>query len=137
MVGPEDREDTRVFREIARTGEALEKLSFLKGAPTDRARILILWDQQSRWSAGFAQTGLGGAMDPLPVLESHYLSLFQRGIRVDLKDMDAPLEGYEDETDSGNGFAPMSKTADMCSRPASGASWTGTACAGWAARPTP
>ena len=95
VVGPEDRDDTRVFREIARTGEALEKLSFLKGAPTDRARVLILWDQQSRWSAGFAQTGLGGAMDPMPVLESHYLSLFRRGIRVDLKGMDAPLEGYD------------------------------------------
>ncbi len=95
VIGHEDRCDTRVFSEVERTGEVLEKLSFLKGTAVDRPRVLLVWDQQSRWAASFAQTGLKGAMDPLPVWEKHCLSLFKKGIRMDLKDMDAPLEGYD------------------------------------------
>ena len=95
VVGHDGREDTRVFRDVAHTGEMLEKLSSLKGAPVDPARVLILWDQQSRWCACFAQTGLGGRMDPLPVLQSHYLALFKKGVRVDLKGMDADLKSYD------------------------------------------
>ena len=94
VVGHDGRDDTRVFRDVRHTGETLEKLSALKKQPMERGRVLIVFDQESRWAAEFAQTGLGGHMEPMKAILDHYRALWKMGIRADIRGEDAPLEGY-------------------------------------------
>ncbi len=94
VVGHDGRDDTRVFRDVALTGEALEKLAALKKQPMEKPRVLIVLDQESRWASEFVQTGLTGHMDPISAVRDHYRALFKMGVRADVRSADTPLEDY-------------------------------------------
>ncbi|MBR6706932.1 MAG: beta-galactosidase [Clostridia bacterium] len=94
VVGHDGRDDTRVFRDVVLTGEALERISALKKQPMEKPKALIVLDQQSRWASSFVQTGLRDHMDPVEAVRDHYRALFKMGIRADVRDSDADLTDY-------------------------------------------
>lgn len=86
-------ENTRVFREVAQTGELLKKLDGVVGAATP-ARVAVLYDWENRWaledSLGFLQK-----KKYVETVTAHYEAFFQLGVPTDVIDMTKPLDGYQ------------------------------------------
>lgn len=88
------KEDTRVFGDVKELGERLEKLSFL--ADTEiKPEVCLLFDWENRWALDDAWAGRRNAMNYVETLRSHYRAFWERGIPVDIQDMDSDLAGYK------------------------------------------
>ncbi|MDD4796406.1 MAG: beta-galactosidase [Eubacteriales bacterium] len=85
--------DTRVFGEVAQTGELLQKLDGVVGAATP-AQVAILYDWENRWaledSAGFLRE-----KKYVETVSAHYEAFFAQGVPLDVIDMTKALDGYK------------------------------------------
>ncbi|MDI9500546.1 MAG: beta-galactosidase [Clostridiaceae bacterium] len=86
-------EHTRVFREVAGTGETLEKLDAIVGTskPSD---VAIIYDVENRWALEICQ-GFKHNKNYIGTLKEHYAPFWKSGISVDIIDSTKELSGYK------------------------------------------
>lgn len=95
VVDHAGHEHTRVFRDVAEVGQALEKLTPVLGT-TVPARVAIIYDWENRWALEAAQGPLhDGDKGYLAACLDHYRALWKRGIPVDVIDMEQDLSRYD------------------------------------------
>ena len=92
--------DTRVFREVTETGEALLDLAQIAGSTT-KAQAAILHDCESRWAMEDAQGPRNMGLHYMNSVKKVYGGLRKLGVNVDFLDMEESLSGYRIV------FAPM------------------------------
>ena len=98
VVDHDGRSDTRTFRQVTEVGEALERLQeHIFDVPTAPAKACILFDWDNRWALDYVQAAQKGNMQYWQTVQAHYRALWERGIRVDFRDMRSctDLSGYE------------------------------------------
>lgn len=88
--------DTRVFRDVAEVGVALENLAPLYESQP-HADACVIFDWENRWAIDYAQAGQTGNMRYFDTVNAHYRALWEQGLSVDLRDMRActDLAGYK------------------------------------------
>ncbi len=86
-------ENTRVFRDVAEVGAALEKLEDVVGCGVD-AKVALVYDWEVRWAIDDCNAIARSAKDYDGTCRTHYAPFWRRGIAVDVIGMDDPLEGY-------------------------------------------
>jgi beta-galactosidase len=87
-------ENTRVFRDIADLGVKLEKLGDVVGT-TVRPDVAIIYDWENLWAMNDAQGPRRGDKGYLDVCKRHYRAFWDRGIPVDIIDMEQDLSHYK------------------------------------------
>lgn len=85
--------DTRVFGEVTRIGEALEKLQELAGTWTD-AKAAVLYDWENRWAMEDAQGPRNEGLFYKETVEKSYYAFRKLGLDVDVIDMEQDLDHY-------------------------------------------
>lgn len=91
---PHAAADTRIFRQVCETGEALKGLSEVAGTTVMPSRVGILFDAQSQWSIEIPTlptTKLGHWHDVL----GWYRSFLDTGLRADVAPLAHDWEQYE------------------------------------------
>lgn len=86
--------DTRVFREVCYTGQALKDIRELVGS-TVHSQIAILYDQDSQWAMEDSQGPRNKGLHYHEVLLKFYRSFRRLGLNVDLVDMDCDIQKYK------------------------------------------
>lgn len=86
--------DTRVFKEVAKTGQALAQISELAGSRVV-SKAAILFDWSSRWAMEDSQGPRNKGLHYMEVLRKVYRGFRKKGLNVDLIDMDCNLSGYK------------------------------------------
>jgi beta-galactosidase len=86
-------ENTRVFRDVADLGKKLEKLDDVVGTTVD-PDVAIIYDWENNWALTDAQGPRRGDKGYLDACKRHYRAFWQRGIPVDVIDMDQDLSSY-------------------------------------------
>ncbi|WP_170008830.1 beta-galactosidase [Bacillus fonticola] len=83
VVDHDNSSENRVFKEVAKVGETLEKLSKVVG--TNRTSdVAILYDWENNWAINDAQ-GFGMETKRYPqTLQEHYRTFWEQGISVDV-----------------------------------------------------
>lgn len=93
VVDHEGSEHTRVFREVAQTGQALKALDGVVGAPYP-AKVAVIYDWENRWaledSAGFTRD-----KKYVDTVLDHYKVFYRLGVAMDVIDMTKPLDNYK------------------------------------------
>ena len=91
-------ENTRMFKEVTKVGEALQNLSPVIGAVTD-VEVALIYDWENRWaietSCGPRTGSHGFQREYLETCESHYRTFWQKGVAVDLISMDCDFSKYK------------------------------------------
>ncbi|MDY3920495.1 MAG: beta-galactosidase [Candidatus Limivivens sp.] len=86
--------DTRVFREVCKTGETMQQLAELAGTAV-RSQAAILYDWNSQWAMEDSQGPRNKGLHYFEVLLKCYRGLRRQGLNVDLVDMGCSLSGYQ------------------------------------------
>jgi beta-galactosidase len=86
--------DTRVFREVAQTGDALRALSELAGSCV-KSQAAILYDWDSQWAMEDSQGPRNKGLHYHEALRKCYRALRRQGLNADLIDMTCELAGYQ------------------------------------------
>lgn len=86
--------DTRVFREVTRTGEDLRSLTDLVGSVT-HARTAVVYDWESRWAMEDSQGPRNLGLHYKDAVQKSYNAFRKAGFDVDVIDMEQSLEDYE------------------------------------------
>lgn len=86
--------ETRVFREVAKTGEALESLQELCGTTTN-AQVAVLYDWNNRWAMEDSQGPRNKGLFYKETVEKSYRALRKLGLDVDVIDMKKSLDDYK------------------------------------------
>lgn len=87
-------ENTRVFRDVADLGVKLEKLGDVVGT-TVRPDVAIIYDWENLWALDDAQGPRRGDKGYLDACKRHYRAFWERGIPVDIIDMEQDLSRYK------------------------------------------
>ncbi len=87
------RSDTRVFSEVSKLGEDLEKLECVKGAET-RNKVAIIYDTENAWAIEEIQGYKMNKKNYHETLVSSYAPFYRRGIGVDIVDQSADISSY-------------------------------------------
>ena len=87
-------ENTRVFRDVADLGVKLEALAPVVGT-TVRPDVAIIYDWENLWAMNDAQGPRRGDKGYLDACKRHYRALWERGIPVDVIDMEQDLTRYK------------------------------------------
>ncbi|MEJ5311804.1 MAG: beta-galactosidase [Anaerolineae bacterium] len=87
-------EHTRVFRDVADVGMKLEKLTPVVGT-TVRPDVAIIYDWENLWALDDAQGPRRGPKGYLETCKRHYRAFWERGIPVDVIDMEQDLTRYK------------------------------------------
>jgi beta-galactosidase len=85
-------ENTRVFRDVAQLGQALEQLDGVVGT-TVQPETAILFDWENRWAVESA-VGLGDNVKYTQTCIAHYRPLWERGLPVDVIDETCDFTPY-------------------------------------------
>lgn len=85
--------DTRVFEEVTRVGEALERLKEVAGTQVD-AKVAVLFDWENRWAMEDAQGPRNEGLYYKESVEKSYYAFRKLGLDVDVIDMEQDLEPY-------------------------------------------
>ncbi len=85
--------DTRVFREVAATGAALQKLGDVVDGTCNRAKAAILFDWENWWALDETQ-GPKPGMDYLDTVYGCYKAFWKKGVDVDFVPPESELSGY-------------------------------------------
>lgn len=85
--------DTRVFREVKKLGEALQKLGEIVGANV-KSEIACIYDVENRWALENAQGPRNEGMHYHEIVMKSYNSLKKQGLNVDVISQEHSLEGY-------------------------------------------
>jgi beta-galactosidase len=94
VVDHDNSQENRVFKEVAKVGATLEKLSEVVGTnrPSD---VAILYDWESNWALNDAQ-GFGMETKRYPqTLQQHYRAFWERDIPVDVITKEQDFSGYK------------------------------------------
>lgn len=96
VVDHAGHENTRVFRDVAEVGMALEKLAPVVGT-TVRPDVAIIYDWENRWAVDdvMGMRNGPGQKGYEETCKNHYQSFWKRGIPVDVIDADCDLSGYK------------------------------------------
>ena len=88
-------DETRIFREVARTGETLTRLGEVLGT-SPHSRVAIIYDFENRWALSDAQGFVfdGGDKDYHATCVAYYRFFWERGISVDVVSAHADLSRY-------------------------------------------
>ncbi len=87
------KEDTRVFKEVAKLGEELSKMSEIVGTNVI-PEVAILFDWDNRWALDELQ-GLNKDRRYEETCVNHYKTFWENGIPVDINDQDQELSSYK------------------------------------------
>jgi beta-galactosidase len=82
VVDHAGHEGTRVFKDVARTGEVLEKLTPVLGTTVD-AEVALIWDWETRWAIEYAKGPRNRQKNEEQDAQEHYFQFWKRGIPVD------------------------------------------------------
>ena len=85
--------DTRVFREVAKVGVALEKLQEVNGSQNP-AEAAVIYDVENRWAVEDAAGPRNAGVFYKETVEKPYQAFRKLGINVDLIDETRRLDGY-------------------------------------------
>ena len=85
--------DTRVFREVARLGERLEKIAPKVVGTCNRPRIAMVFDWENWWAVQNAYA-VDNDPDYLETFLDFFRPLWEMGIDVDMVDMEGALDPY-------------------------------------------
>ena len=85
--------DTRVFREVAKTGRVLKQISELAGS-TVSSQAAILYDWESQWAMNDSQGPRNKGLHYHEALLKFYRGFRKQGLNVDLVDMDCDIQKY-------------------------------------------
>lgn len=94
VVDHDNSSENRVFKEVAKVGQTLEKLSDIVGTnrPSD---VAILYDWENNWAINDAQ-GFGLETKRYPqTLQQHYRIFWERDIPVDVITKEQDFSAYE------------------------------------------
>lgn len=86
--------DTRVFKEVCRTGKALEALGQIAGSQV-KAEAAVIYDWDCRWAVEGSAGPRNCGMYYKESVEKSYNGLRRQGLNVDVISTDQPLEGYK------------------------------------------
>ncbi|NLO37571.1 MAG: beta-galactosidase, partial [Clostridiaceae bacterium] len=86
-------EHTRVFREVAETGDLLARLDALVGTSRP-AQVALVYDVENRWALEAAQ-GFKRDKQYVQTLYDHYRPFWQMGVTVDVIDTTKELSSYK------------------------------------------
>lgn len=87
------KEDTRVFREVAKLGENLKKLDCIVGT-FPKTEVAIIYDWDNRWAVDNLQ-GLNDRRNYEQTCKRHHRAFWNMGISTDVNDMNQDMEGYK------------------------------------------
>lgn len=87
-------EDTRVYGEVCRTGEALEHLKEIKGTSV-HSKAALIYDTENRWAMEDAQGPRNHGLYYHETAVKIYSAIKKLGLNVDVISMEDSLEGYE------------------------------------------
>lgn len=87
-------ENTRVFREVADLGEAMERMSEVAGSKTD-AEAAVICDWENRWAIELSSGPRWKRRDHVPTCQDHYRPFWKRGVAVDVIGMDQDFSRYK------------------------------------------
>lgn len=94
VVDHAGHEHTRVFRDVADVGSALEKLDDVVGSGVE-ARVALVYDWEARWAIDDCAAITNDRRDYDGTCRTHYKPFWQRGVAVDVIGMDDSLDGYD------------------------------------------
>ena len=95
VVDHEGSENTRVFNEVVKVGEALEKIKPVLNSRVP-ARAAVIFDWENRWALDDAEGPRNdGRKAYEETVKAHYHQLWRRGINADVIDMDQPVDAYD------------------------------------------
>lgn len=87
-------ENTRIFREVAKTGEMLKKMDEIIGSSVP-SEVAIIWDQENRWALTDIQGFNRKHMDYEDTVRDFYTAFWNRNVNIDLIDSEDSFEGYK------------------------------------------
>ncbi len=93
VIDHKNGNNTRVFREVAELGQRLEKLSSTILGSCNRPKVAFVFDWENWWAVEDAQA----VVVPFSYLErtfDYFKVLWEKGIDVDIVNMDDSLDGY-------------------------------------------
>lgn len=86
-------EHTRVFGDVAELGAALEKLDAVVGCSV-KPEVAVIFDWENRWALDDAQGLNNSRKEYEKTVKKHYQAFWERGIPVDVIDMDCDFSSY-------------------------------------------
>ncbi|WP_082593768.1 beta-galactosidase [Paenibacillus sp. Soil766] len=87
-------EHTRVFRDVAELGGALENLSEVIGTSVP-AETALIFDWENRWAVKNSQGPRNMGINYEQTILSHYRAFWESGVPVDVIDMDVDFSKYK------------------------------------------
>lgn len=94
VVDHDNSSENRVFKEVSKVGEILQKLDIVVGS-TRSAEVAILYDWESNWALDHAQ-GFGLQTKQYPqTLQHHYRPFWEKDIPVDVITKEQDFSAYK------------------------------------------
>jgi beta-galactosidase len=94
VIGHAGRQDTRVFREVARLGAELERLGGAASGARTPARVALLFDWDSWWALEMSD-GPSRSIRYQQVVLAYHRALWDVGVDVDVVPVTADVSRYE------------------------------------------
>lgn len=86
--------DTRIFKEVTETGEALKLLNEVCHTKV-KARAAVIYDQENKWALEDAQGPRNNGLYYKESVQKYYSALRKCGLNVDVVDMESDLSEYD------------------------------------------
>ncbi len=94
IVGHDNSDQTRIFKEVSEVGKALSQLSAVTGSAAE-SKIALLYDWDNYWILNEAQFGHNsGDKKYIETVLNHYAAWKQIGFNVDMIDQTCDLSSY-------------------------------------------
>ena len=87
-------DDTRVFKEITKLGEDLERIAEVVGTET-KAKVAVIFDWESRWAMEDAQGPRNLGLFYKEAVEKSYFAFRKQGLDVDVIEMEQDFSEYQ------------------------------------------
>ena len=88
-------DNTRVFREVSKTGADLQNLSKTVYGSSFPAEAAIIFDTENKWALDKIQGPRNAGLDYFGLIQNCYDYFFRNGINVDILDCDSEFSGYK------------------------------------------
>ncbi len=87
--------NTRVFHDVEKTGEWLQRLDEKIYPTRVQPKVAIVYDWENRWAVEDAKGPRNGGLHYLETVLAHHRALWEKGIATDLIDMTKSLDRYK------------------------------------------
>lgn len=88
-------ENTRVFREVARTGKILKQLSDITYGTDSPAQTAVIFDVENKWALDKCQGPRNAGLDYFGMLQKCYSYFWKNGINTDIVDSEYDFSTYK------------------------------------------